>query len=143
MSWSGRRLLVNFVANSGDPRGREVMGARGGEQGVEPPTDIYETSDAIVARVEIAGMSAEEIRLSLDESSGRLTISGNREDPAREEPRRYVNVEIDCGEFMRVVQLPRPVDVSAAQAGYDRGFLVVRLPLRAHEEAQPRNVPIG
>lgn len=119
------------------------MRSRGAEQGFQPPTDIYQTSDAIVVRVEIAGMSAEEISLSLDESSGRLTISGVRDDPAGDEPRRYVNVEIDCGEFVRTVQLPRPVNAEAAEAGYDRGFLVIRLPLRAQAEAQSRNVPIG
>ncbi|MFO8078811.1 MAG: Hsp20/alpha crystallin family protein [Armatimonadota bacterium] len=143
MSWSGRKLLVNFVANA-DPRGRgSVMRSRGAEQGFQPPTDIYQTSDAIVVRVEIAGMSAEEIGLSLDESSGRLTISGVRDDPAGDEPRRYVNVEIDCGEFARTIQLPRPVDAEAAEAAYDRGFLVIRLPLRAQDEARSRNVPIG
>ncbi|MBD3292545.1 MAG: Hsp20 family protein [Armatimonadia bacterium] len=142
MSWSGRKLLVNFVTNS-DSRGRgNVMRSRGSEQGFQPPTDIYQTSDAIIVRVEIAGLSAEEINLSLDESSGRLTISGVREDPAGEEPRRYVNVEIECGEFMRTVQLPRPVEAENAQAGYDRGFLVVRLPLRSQGEGPSRNVPI-
>jgi len=143
MSWSGRKLLVNFVTNP-DARGRgPVMRPRGSEQGFQPPTDIYQTADAIVVRVEIAGMSAEQINLSLDESTGRLTIAGAREDPAGEEPRRYVNVEIDCGEFVRTVQLPRPVDADAAEAGYDRGFLVVRLPMRETDETTPRNVPIG
>jgi HSP20 family protein len=142
MSWSGRKLLVNFVTNS-EPHGRgNVMRSRESEQGFQPPTDIYQTSEHIVVRVEIAGMSAEEINLSLDESSGRLTISGVRNDPAGEEPRRYVNVEIDCGEFMRTVQLPRPVVADEAQADYDRGFLVVRLPLRAQGEGESRNVPI-
>ena len=118
------------------------MRSRGSEQGFQPPTDIYQTSDSIVVRVEIAGMSADEINLSLDESSGRLTISGTRDDPAGDEPRRYVNVEIDCGEFARTVQLPRPVDAESVQAGYDRGFLVVRLPLRSQEESRSRSVPI-
>jgi len=143
MSWSGRKLLINFVTNA-DPGGRErVMRSRGEEQGFQPPTDIYQTADAIVVRVEIAGMRAEEIDLSLDDNSGRLTISGVREDPAGEEPRRYVNVEIDCGEFVRTVQLPRPVLAESAQASYDRGFLVVRLPLRSEGQSRARNVPIG
>ena len=143
MSWPGRKLLVNFVTNA-DPRTREhVMRSRGEEQGFQPPTDIYQTAEAIVVRVEIAGMSAEQISLSLDDNSGRLTISGVREDPAGEEPRRYVNVEIDCGEFVRTVQLPRPVQTESAQASYDRGFLVIRLPLRTEDQGPARNVPIG
>ncbi len=142
MSWSGRKLLVNFVTNA-DPRGRGgMMRSRGSGQGFQPPTDIYQTSEAIIIRVEIAGMSAEEINLSLDESTGRLTISGAREDPAGAEPRRYINVEIDCGEFARTVQLPRPVDPDGTQARYEQGFLVVRLPLRESGQSTSRDVPI-
>jgi len=141
MNWSGRRLLVNFVTNA-DPRARGGMQPERSEQGFQPPTDIYETADAIVVRVEIAGMAAEQISLSIDEGSGRLTIAGSREDPAGEQPRRYFNVEIECGEFLRVVQLPRPVVVEGTEATYDRGFLVVRLPIRPSGPAEPRNVPI-
>ena len=119
-----------------------MIRSRRSEKGFQPPTDIYETCDAIVVRVEISGMSAEEINLALDESTGRLTICGNRDDPAREEPRRYMNVEIECGEFARVVQLPRPVKADETTATYDRGFLVVRLPKRTEAISEPRNVPI-
>lgn len=143
MSWPGRKLLVNFVSNiDADPRGG-VIGSRRGEQGFQPPTDIYETADAIVVRVEIAGMTSEQINLAVDEDTGRLTVSGTREDPAREEPKRYFNVEIECGEFIRVVQLPRPVKVDEAEAEYDRGFLVVRLPIRTEDRGTARSVPIG
>lgn len=118
------------------------MHAERSDQGFQPPTDIYETGDAIVVRVEIAGMSAEQISVSVDEASGRLLIAGRRNDPAGEEPRRYFNVEIECGEFARVVQLPRPVRASEAEASYDRGFLVVRLPLDTRGDSEPRTVPI-
>jgi HSP20 family protein len=142
MNWSGRRLLVNFVTNA-DARGRGGgMPAERPDRGFQPPTDIYETADAIVVRVEIAGMDAELINLSIDEGSGRLTIAGRREDPAGEQPRRYFNVEIECGDFARVVQLPRPVVVEQAEASYDRGFLVVRLPIRPQGPGESRNVPI-
>ncbi len=141
MSWSGRRLLVNFVTNV-DARGKSPLRAERSDQGFQPPTDIYETTDAIGVRVEIAGMTAEQISLALDDSTGRLTISGRRDDPAAEEPRRYFNVEIECGEFARVVQLPRPVAIDQAEASYDRGFLVVRLPVRSQGPGEPRHVPI-
>lgn len=142
MSWPGRKLLINFVTHS-DPRVRDsLVRSRRSEQGFQPPTDIYETAEAIVVRVEIAGMTAEEINLALDEITGRLTISGVREDPGRAEPRRYINVEIECGDFMRVVQLPRPVLAEETTAEYDRGFLVVRLPRRTEAPSEPRNVPI-
>lgn len=141
MDWSGRRLLVNFVSNA-DPRGRAPMRPERSEQGFVPPTDIYETAEAVIVRVEIAGMTAEAIDLTLDEGAGRLTISGSRPDPAADTPRRYFNVEIECGDFIRVVQLPRPVVVDEVEASYDRGFLTVRLPIRTQASGEPRNVPI-
>jgi len=141
MDWSGRRLLVNFVTTA-DPRGRVPMRPERPDQGFQPPTDIYETGDAVIVRAEIAGMTAEAIELTLDEGAGRLTISGSRPDPAADTPRRYFNVEIECGEFIRVVQLPRPVVVDAVEASYDRGFLVVRLPIRTQDAGESRSVPI-
>lgn len=141
MGWSGRKLFVNFVTTT-DSRGRVPLRPESSERGFQPPTDIYETADAVIVRVEIAGMSAEAINLTLDEATGRLTISGNRPDPATETPRRYFNVEIECGDFARVVQLPRPVVADEAEARYDRGFLVVRLPLRTPNHSEPRTVPI-
>ncbi len=141
MSWPGRRLLINFVTHLDTP-GRAPLRPEGADQGFQPPTDIYETSDTIVVRVELAGMRPEQITISLDEGSGRLTISGRRDDPALDEPRRYFNVEIECGKFMRIVQLPRPVSLKGADASYDQGFLVVRLPIRSQASGEPRRVPI-
>ncbi len=141
MDWSGRRLLVNFVTNA-NPRGRVPLRPERSPQGFQPPTDIYETAEALFVRMEIAGMTPEAIDLTIDEEAGRLTISGNRPDPAAGTPRRYFNVEIECGEFIRVVQLPRPVVVDEVEASYDRGFLLVRLPIRVQRAGEPRNVPI-
>ncbi len=142
MSWSGRKLLVNFVTATQPQAPGGVMRSQRSEHGFQPPVDIYETAEDIVVRVEIAGMTADEINLALEENTRRLTISGVREDPASEEPRRYMNVEIECGKFMRVVQLPRPVVAEGTEAAYDAGFLVVRLPKRTETTTQARDVPI-
>jgi len=138
-----RKLLINFVTTF-DPLSREARLSRpdSSQSSFEPPTDLYETDDALVVRMEIAGMAADAISLSLDEGSGRLTISGNRSQTVTGSRRRFYSVEIASGPFARVVQLPRPVRAEDATAAYDNGFLLVRLPLRADQPRAPRSVPI-
>ncbi len=143
MSWAGRKLLINFVTDiNARTRAHPLHRLEPSERGFQPPTDIYETPDALVVRMELAGVNPAEIELWVDEAAGRLTVRGRREDPARSEQRRYYNVEIECGEFVRIVQLPRQVAGEAAGASYENGFLVVRLPKQEAQPSAPRNVPI-
>ncbi len=143
MSRSSRKLLINFISGFDAPGGVPLPERRRStETAFEPPTDIYQTPDAIVVRIEIAGMSAEAIDLSIDETGGRLMVSGQRFEPAGEIPRRFYNLEIASGPFLRVVQLPRPIRVEGVAATYDNGFLVVSLPLRVEQSGETRNVPI-
>ncbi len=143
MRQSSRKLLIKFVSGFEAPGGSPLPDRRRPtETAFEPPTDIFQTPDAIVVRIEIAGMSAEAIDLSIDEAGGRLMVSGQRFEPACQTPRRFYNLEIASGPFLRVVQLPRPIRAEGVVATYDNGFLVVSLPLRVEQSAETRNVPI-
>ncbi len=89
-----------------------------------PPTDEYETEEAYVIRVEIAGMREEDFEVLLENDI--LLISGSRSDfPDR---RAYQQMEIRFGKFETSVSIPRPVDVDQARAEYKDGFLTVVLP---------------
>ena len=137
--WIGqRRLLVNFVTNADRA---DVPLRRNADQGFQPPP-TSETAEALFVRVEIAGMTPEAIDLTIDEEAGRLTISGNRPDPAT----RHSTALLQRRDRMRRVHqsraASRPVVVDEVEASYDRGFLVVRLPIRAQGTSEPRNVPI-
>lgn len=89
-----------------------------------PPTDVYETDEAIVVRVEIAGLKAEDVVVALHDRW--LIISGYRHDPTPKVA--YHQLEIHYGEFHVEVYLPWALDASQAQAVYREGFLVVTLP---------------
>ncbi len=98
-----------------------------------PPTDVYITEDAIIVRVEIAGMSDGEFVITLD---GRiLTVRGTR--PDTPERRAYHQMEIRFGEFRTDVELHWPVDPDGIEAEYSDGFLSLTLP-----RAKPRNIEI-
>ncbi|HLE15475.1 MAG TPA: Hsp20/alpha crystallin family protein [Anaerolineales bacterium] len=84
-----------------------------------PPTDVYETEDAIIVRVEIAGMQEEDFSISL---AGRLlSIRGIR--PDQPERRAYHQMEIFFGEFLSEIELPCAVLAEGISAEYRSGFL--------------------
>jgi HSP20 family protein len=102
-----------------------------------PPTDVYETEEVFVARVEIAGMRDEDFAIELD---GRdLLIRGVRPElpgsASLTGARAYHQMEIRFGEFSLSLELPGGVVADGVQAIYENGFLVVTLP-----KARPRQI---
>lgn len=89
-----------------------------------PPTDLYETEDQFIVRVEIAGMSKEEFDVSLE--SNTLIISGVR--PDMNKKRSFHQMEIPFGDFLTSVELPAPVNATGVNAEYRDGFLNIYLP---------------
>lgn len=89
-----------------------------------PPTDQYETDNAYVVRVEIAGMREDDFEVSLENNT--LYISGSR--PDFSERRAYQQMEIRFGKFATALGLPGPVNIEQARAEYKDGFLTVILP---------------
>ncbi len=108
----------------------------------EPPTDVYETQEEVIIRIEIAGLKGVSGNLSVKIQDDQLTVSGEREDPAVGAARRYEQIEIETGSFERTVRLPSPVDDTAASAKYDDGFLVIRFPKCRPAPSAPRSVKI-
>jgi len=89
-----------------------------------PPTDLYETEDGYTIRLEIAGMNVEDFFIQYDQSL--LVISGRR--PMTNQKCAYHRMEIPTGEFISSVELPAQVDINAATAEYENGFLTVQIP---------------
>lgn len=89
-----------------------------------PPTDVYETEDLIIIRVEIAGMKEQDFEVELQGHV--LSVRGIRQDTP--EQRAYHQVEIRFGEFYIDLHLPAPVIPGGVKADYDNGFLVITLP---------------
>lgn len=89
-----------------------------------PPTDVFETEETIVIRVEIAGLQEEDFSISL--KGDQLTVRGNRTDVF--ERRAYYQLEISFGEFLTEVKLPGPVISDGVSAEYIDGFLRLVFP---------------
>ena len=94
-----------------------------------PPTDVYETDECVVVKVEIAGMEEADFTISLSDRN--LTIIGVRHDPLAEANGlmlSYQQMEIRYGEFETKVYLPSAIVETEIEATYEDGFLRVVLP---------------
>ena len=89
-----------------------------------PPTDVYETRDSIVVKVEVAGMVEDDFAITFAERT--LAIAGVRYDPSAKVG--YHQMEIAYGEFRTEVYIPETVDPDSIEATYKDGFLMVVLP---------------
>lgn len=99
-----------------------------------PPTDAFETDEAYIIVVEVAGMRGADFAVTLDRQV--LWIRGERADSS--EMKAYHQMEIAYGEFETAVPVPVAVDDTKIEASYADGFLRVILP-----KAHARQVPIS
>lgn len=89
-----------------------------------PPTDVYETEENVVVKMEVAGIRDEDLEVTVQENL--LLIGGSRSDST--ERKAYHQMEIPFGKFSVVIDLPVRVNTENATAEYKDGFLTIQLP---------------
>jgi HSP20 family protein len=127
------QVYAEMLTLLGEPVGNQRWVGTRQHQAWHPPTDVYETDDCVVVKVEIAGMEEKDFGISLD--GKRLLISGIRRDPASK--LGYQQMEILYGTFETHVHLARAIEEDKIEAMYQNGFLIVHLP-----KVKPRTVPV-
>src|SRR5580698_8406997 len=108
---------------------RRVAVARDHDTHWAPNTDVYVADTGIVIKVELAGMQRENLELTVEGNS--LRVSGQRPDGCRSGHCKFLVMEIDCGAFETVIEVPAGFDVSQGKAVYQNGFLRVDIPYLA------------
>jgi HSP20 family protein len=118
----------------------QVSRLGGLRRGFRPHVDSFRTADPpmFTVIVDLAGIDPDQLNLTAAE--GALLISGERRRQACE-GRVYQQIEIEYGQFERLVHLPDDVDLSQPEASYDRGLLTIHLPI-ATKAPPPSRVPI-
>ncbi len=89
-----------------------------------PPTDVYETEENVVVKMEVAGIRDEDLEVAVQDNL--LLIGGSRSDST--ERKAYHQMEIPFGKFSVAIDLPVRVDTENATAEYKDGFLTIQLP---------------
>lgn len=94
--------------------------------GLVPPIDAFNTSEALLVRVELPGMQSGDVEVSVND--GMLTVSGERKLDADISEDAWVRRERPVGRFERSFTLPEGTDPSGIEASFDAGLLELRIP---------------
>ena len=89
----------------------------------EPLCDIFETDDHFIVVVDLAGVTVDEVDLTI--KSRKLILTGGRKEVPSPTKRGYHQMEIPFGPFQREIELPEEVNVETIDAHYREGFLII------------------
>ncbi len=102
----------------------------------QPATDIIETADAVVLKLDMPGVAKENVDLTVDKDM--LTIVGKAEPEEAGEP---VYRETYVGDYRRQFTLTTDVDPNHITATMNHGVLTVRI--GKAEQTKPKKIPIA
>ncbi len=108
-------------------------------RGWNPVADIYETKEAYVFKVELPGISKEDIKVEL--TGDNLTIKGERKEEKEVKKDDYHRVERFSGSFLRSFRLPKNADAQNMKATMKEGILELKIP--KSEESKSKAIPIN
>lgn len=100
-----------------------------------PPTDVAETSEALLVTVELPGVNDDDVDIVLGDDA--LVISGSRQpdDPGADAV--YHWAQIRQGTFRVAVPVRGMAIDDEIEASFDRGLLRIRLPKRRRQRIVP------
>jgi HSP20 family protein len=108
--------------------------------GWSPVTDVREDENGLKVVVELPGLSADDVSVSVE--NGILSISGEKKQESEEgdSESNYHLVERRYGQFERTFRLPRGVDSDKVKAKFENGLLSIEIP--KSEKAKKRQIAI-
>lgn len=132
---------LDFVRDSFGRSFNDILPAFSWDQKQEwhPAVDISETKEAIVVKVELPGLSRDDIEI--DVANGILTVKGEKKFESEEEDKTWHRREVRYGSFSRSFSLPTDVKSDEANASFADGVLTISLP--KEERAVHRKIEIG
>lgn len=103
-----------------------------------PAVDLSQTSEKFLVKVDLPGMTAKDIEVTVENQT--LTLRGERKLEHSEEGETFNRVERVYGRFTRTFQLPSNVDAGKVAATFRDGVLFVEIPKT--EAAKSRRIEV-
>ncbi len=110
---------------------------REGGPSFRPAADVYETSQGLVLRLDVAGAAPDDLSVAL--AGQELIVRGRRLPPPRHDINRFLHQEMGFGAFERTFVIPIPIDPRGISARYRDGVLEVQVPRKI---PQTRQIPV-
>lgn len=108
--------LFQFVGTSKDVRSGQFW---------YPAADVYQTPEGWVVKVELAGVSPEDI--FLDIQGNVLYIAGSRKDRSPAAGATYQQMEITYSNFEKTLRFPASIENAKVEHEFENGLLIITL----------------
>ena len=90
-----------------------------------PAADVYRTGDGWVIKLDLAGVSLDELEVEVHDST--LRVRGCRRDTFYQEGFTYHQMEITYSRFEKSIQFPCSIHGASMGRDYRDGLLIIRL----------------
>ena len=101
-----------------------------------PAADVYRTENGWIVKVDLAGIQAADIEVTIDGPV--LRISGSRRDGTCGEGVSHYQLEITYSRFEKMIQFPRSIEHASIDRDYHDGLLILRLKEEQEESQKGR-----
>ncbi|CAN5123001.1 hypothetical protein BH20ACI2_BH20ACI2_10610 [soil metagenome] len=108
--------LFQFTGTSKDVRSGQLW---------YPAADVYQTPEGWVVKIELAGVSAEEIEIDVQGQT--LSISGCRKDHSCSSGASYQQMEITYSSFEKTLSFPATIEGAKVEHVFENGLLIIHL----------------
>jgi len=109
-----------------------------GEHEIMPALDLYTTEEAVIARMALPGVKAEDVDIQITDDT--VTITGSFKEEKEMKEAGYIHRELNRGSFTRTFSMPNAVKADKATATFKDGMLTLTLPKT--EETKPKHVKV-
>lgn len=90
-----------------------------------PAADVYQSLEGWVVKIELAGVSAEDIEIEIE--GDMLHIVGIRRDTTCSKSISYRQMEITYNRFEKILRFPASIEGASVEHNFDNGLLIIRL----------------
>jgi len=104
-----------------------------------PATDIYNTQEDYVVKMEVPGFSKDDIKVEFKKDT--LIVRGEKKVEVETEGIVYHRTERAKGGFSRSFHMPPDIDGNRINAKLKNGILELRIP--KPEEQKPKSIPVN
>jgi HSP20 family protein len=106
--------------------------------GVFPLINLTENKDNYYLRAELPGIKADE--LNIEAEGNKISISGERKIPIKNEKAKYHRLEREAGKFSRMISLQTDINSEKIDASLKDGILKLTIP--KSEKAKPKQIAV-
>lgn len=90
-----------------------------------PAADVYSTEDGWLVKVELAGVSAEDLEIEVQGNT--LYLAGCRKDKSCAVGTSYHQMEITYSRFEKTLKFPASIEGATLEHNFENGLLIIHL----------------